>query len=153
MRVLKCNSCVTLMQALNLFESYFFPCNIKFIISVVLYYFKVSSHSKFLCFQTFSSVIYFFFFKWASPPASSSSSELSFPKACGYGGNRNAKHKKEADFYLSSFTCVPELSTWVSWVLIFLPYGSTSIEKHNVLICLSNTYDMSMLFDGEIKDR
>lgn len=81
MQVLKCPSCVTLMQALNLFESYFLPSNKEFIITVKLYYFKVFFHSKFLWFQTCSSLIYcFFFFKWAYPPSSSSSSEMSFPK-------------------------------------------------------------------------
>lgn len=78
MRVLKCTSCVTLMQALNLFESYFLHYNMEFIIPVKLYYFKVSSYSKFLWLQTFSPLIDYFFFKWAHPPPSSS--KLSFPE-------------------------------------------------------------------------
>lgn len=76
MRILKFTSCVTLMQALNLFESYFLHCNMEFIISVKLYYFKCSSHSKFLWFPKFSPPIDIFFFKGTYPP--SSFSELSF---------------------------------------------------------------------------
>lgn len=51
---------MTLMQALNLFESYFRHYNMEFIIPVKLYYFKVSSHSKFLWLQTFSPLIDYF---------------------------------------------------------------------------------------------
>lgn len=51
---------MTLMQALNLFESYFLHYNMEFIIPVKLYYFKVSSHSKFLWLQTFSPLIDYF---------------------------------------------------------------------------------------------
>lgn len=75
MRVLKCTSCVTLMQALNLFESYFLYYNMEFIMLVKLYYFKVFFRSEFLRFQTFFPLLNCFF-KWSYPP----SSKLSFPR-------------------------------------------------------------------------